>query len=424
MKKRKIVFSKSLAIVAMGAFMVIVSCSSSDNGTTTPPPAAALTLTSLQANGIDLDGASVAEGISIDAPIIATFSESVDAATAIAGNFAIEGVTADVSASGSTVTITPTADLVKGTTHNLSISSAVKSAAGGAYAGLAVSFKTDGRAPVTPPNADKMLAYWTFDGHANDEQDSFNATTETSITYIEDRFGFASSTASFDGDASIIEVPNADGLMAGPDFTVSFWVKSNSSDVNEDGETRGQFVMGMAAWFGFQFEISQNYGNCKLATHYDIGDGTTAPEDTWWSTEGNLGWQGWTFDDDVTQSGGLAAIMKDQWAHVVCSYDATAKVGTMYINGKLRKSWDFNLWPDDAPKKGTVGVKYGGNAAPGNTLAFGFIQGSENRIVVDDWANPGFGPDNNHFKGELDDVRIFNAAYTAEDVTTLYTAEQ
>jgi hypothetical protein len=57
-------------------------------------------------------------------------------------------------------------------------------------------------------------------------------------------------------------------------------------------------------------------------------------------------------------------------------------------------------------------------------LAFGFIQGSENRTVTDDWANPIGTPDNNHFKGLMDDVRIFHAAFSAADVTTLYNAEK
>ncbi len=399
---------------------------------------AVVTIESINADGtdlatgsqtsVDLNGTASATDVPLDAVITITFAKDVNTETVSTSSVTLNDGTSDlditVSASGKVVTITPTNNLARGIDHSLALNDQIKAADGGAFSATSRSFKSAGRAEVIPPQAANQIAYWTFDGHANDEMGVYNASNVKNITYIEDRFGLTSSTASFNGDGSIIEIPNGDVLMNTADFTLSFWVKSNSTDLDDDGNTRGQFVMGLAAWQGFQFEIFGNYGGCKLAARYEFADGTTGSEDTWWSTEGNLGWQGWTFDDDVSGAGGLAAIMKDEWAHVVCSYDATNKIGTMYMNGKLRKSWDFNLWPDGDAKQGIVGMKYDGNASPGNHLAFGFIQGIENRIITDDWANPEFGPDNNHFKGELDDIRIFHAAYSATDVSDLYNAEK
>jgi hypothetical protein len=129
---------------------------------------------------------------------------------------------------------------------------------------------------------------------------------------------------------------------------------------------------------------------------------------------------GWTYCKDLTGSGGLEAVIKDKWAHVVCVYNSTTKIGSMYINGELMKEQDFNLYGE--PKDGVVGLKYNGNAA-GNQLAFGFIQGSTNRTITDTWADPA-DPANNHFKGLMDDVRIYHKILTANEVLLMYNSEK
>lgn len=418
------------AMLFIGGIALVSGCGDDDGPS-------ALTVVSIIAEGtdlesgdqveVDLNGAAAATDVPTDAVITITFSKDVDPATATSSNISIssgsDAVAADVAASGAEVTVTPQEPLARGTELTLSIGG-VKAADGGAFASTTRSFTVAGRADVVPPHADAQVAYWRFDGDDTDALGEFDADSRVSVTYTTDRFGQTESTASFDGDETIIEVPNGDQLLDTQDFTLSFWMKSNSSDVNDNGETRGQFVMGLAGWFGFQFEIAPNYQNLKLAAQYAKSDGTTGSQDLWWSTNGDLGWQGWTYDQDVSGAGGLAAIVKDKWAHVVVTYNAGTKVGAIYINGELRKSQDFNLYGETHPMYLVTGMAYAGNPAPGNKLAFGFIQGSENRAIADDWANPVDTPDNNHFKGELDDVRIFHAAFTADDVADLYDAEK
>jgi hypothetical protein len=128
------------------------------------------------------------------------------------------------------------------------------------------------------------------------------------------------------------------------------------------------------------------------------------------------------FAKEVT--GGIGTIFKDKWAHVVCSYNKTTKVGTMYVNGEKTREWDFDMWPDGAAKKGATGVKFAGNTTGGgNNLALGFIQASGNRIVTDTWADPS-DPANNHFKGLLDDIRFFSTPITETEVSLMYNSEK
>jgi hypothetical protein len=86
------------------------------------------------------------------------------------------------------------------------------------------------------------------------------------------------------------------------------------------------------------------------------------------------------------------------------------------------KSFDFNLWPDDSDKRGVTGLKYAGNAQ-GNKWALGFIQARNNRTITDDWADYA-NPDNNHFKGQLDDIRIWHKALTENEITLMYNSEK
>jgi hypothetical protein len=414
----------SLAILAM---ITIWSC------TKDPDP---LTVSTIVADGanlegtsvsVDLNGASSAVDVPLDATITITFDREVDAATVNDSNVKISNADGDlaasVAASGSTVTVDPTDDFIRGTDYTLSLSGLMATDEG-ALANTTRTFTTEGRAPVVVPNAENQVAYWTFDNTTEVSMGNFPTENEINVSFDNDRFGQAASALSFDGDETLVEVANGSELLNTNSFTMSMWVKSDGSDVNENGETRGQFVLGCAAWNGFQFEIFGNYGGCKLAATYTNAEGTKAAQDLWWSTTGNLGWQGWTYDKDVSATGGLAGIMKDQWTHVLVTYDADTKIGAMYMNGELVKSQDYNLYGDTHTLFTTVGMGYNGNPAPGDRLAFGFIQGSEDKVVGDDWANPIGFPDNNHFKGLMDDVRFFNAAYSSEDVETLYNAEK
>ena len=68
-----------------------------------------------------------------------------------------------------------------------------------------------------------------------------------------------------------------------------------------------------------------------------------------------------------------------------------------------------------------VGVDYDGTPN-GNKLALGFIQARDNRVITDDWANYATGT--NHFKGLIDDLRIFSEPLTATEVQLMYNSEK
>lgn len=385
---------------------------------------AELTLSTLTAGDIDLNAATSPTNVPADAAITATFSTDFDAASVSESNVTLtrdyDDAVMDVNltTSGKTITITPAEPLGSGTLYILKLNTGLKSSGGKTLAtAVERNFTTEGTfAPAG------VIAHYTFENSPEDVVDGFDpaASDVVAIEYVDSRNAAAGKAASFNGTTSLIEIPNADDFLANKDLTLSFWVKANSTK-------NSQFVFGLAAWYGFQFEIAGDWAWVKLALRYDQGDGTTDAEDTWYpgngETKDNGGWQGWTFNKDVSASGGVGdTYFKDKWAHVVISYNSTTKVNTMYINGEKVKEHDFNLWPNDSKKKNVVGVAYAGNA-DGNKLALGFIQGRENPIVTDGWADYAI-PENNHFKGEIDDFRVFEVPVTQTEVTLMYNSEK
>ncbi len=128
--------------------------------------------------------------------------------------------------------------------------------------------------------------------------------------------------------------------MNSNNFTVAFWMKTNSTD-----KTNGHFVMGLAGWNGFQYEVYGGYDGSKFAFQYQLATGT-ASEDMWFPSLADLGWQGWTYAKSLTIAE-MTALLKDNWINVVYTYNATTKVGTLYFNGQRMKALDFNLWPTE-----------------------------------------------------------------------------
>jgi hypothetical protein len=418
-KKAKLIFTMVLAAGLASTYL---------EGCKKDEPLSALTLVSLKTDaGVALDGVTSAAAIPLGSSVVATFSKPIDPASATSTSIVImangSAVATTVTTVDAVVTIKPNAILATGSNHTVSLKATLKATDGVAATAGDFTFKTFGPSTVVAPQEASLLSFFSFNGNLNDTKGTHTPASADvkDITFVTDRFGFAGFAGSFNGTTSIAEIPNGDGYMIGPDFSISFWIKA-------DGTKEGHFVLGLGAWKGFQFEIAGGPWTAldkgvKIATQYDLGNNLTDAEDTWWNGNPN-GWQGSTFAKDVTASGGIASSFKDKWVHVVCTYNKATRVGTMYINGDKTRSWDFNLWPNGELKKTALGVKFAGNlTGGGNKLALGFIQASGNRIITDTWADPS-DPANNHFKGLMDDVRIWKATLTATEITALYNAEK
>jgi hypothetical protein len=270
------------------------------------------------------------------------------------------------------------------------------------------------------------MAYWNLDGNANDQTGVFNASATglTDITFVTGRNAASGQAAQFNGTTSLIEIPNADPLVNTSDFSLSFWIKEDTTAKTH------QFVLGIAGFNGFQFEIDNNgntkLGACKLGATYSLSNGAPTGQDMPFSgaatgtTLNNGGWKGFTFEKDLTSNNGtgLNGLLAEHWAQVVCTYDHATKIGTMYINGEEMHAQDFNLYGTDNALYYATGLAYGGLPA-NNTLVFGFVQDKVSPTITQPYADYS-DPTTGHFKGLLDDVAVYHKLLTPAMITLMY----
>jgi hypothetical protein len=418
--KRKILILNVLMM--MTAIALIDSCKKSN-----PEP---LSLGTLMIGTIDLNGAIAPTDVPVNPTITATFTTDVDETTATASNITLTedydnvSILLTISVAGNVVTITPDDNLANGALYKLAITAGLKATNGEALTPINRSFTTLGS--FLPAG---VVAYWNFDGNADDQTGNYSASAGgiTDITYVTGRNATSGQAASFNGTTSLIEILNGDALENSADFSISFWMKDDTT------AKRDQFVLGLAGWYGFQFEYNSNVygtgdnaqiGQCKLAAQYSLSDGTSASQDLWLdglgATKDNGGWQGWTFSKNLVAGGGTGVngLLAQKWAHVVCTYDHSTKLGTMYINGQKMKEQDFNLYGATHPLYLATGLEFAGNAG-NNSFVFGFIQDKVDPTIPDSWADYS-DPANGHFQGLLDDVAIYHSVLTPAMITLMY----
>ncbi len=391
-----------------------------------------LNIVSITVGGLDLNGATSPTDVPSDASIVITFNSDIKTETATSANITLvqdydeADIELTIVVDGPMLTVTPTSTLGSGTLYTFALSAGLLNNDDQPLASTNRAFTTVGT--FSPAG---MIANWTFEETAEDIVGNFDpaASAVVDITYVDSRNAAAGKAASFNGNTSIIEIPGADALINTSDFTISFWMKTNSEGhVNADGAPTGHFVMGLGAFFGLQFEVFGDYSGAKFAIQYEFANNETGAEDMWFPVEAqdntNGGWQGWDFAKSISQEQ-MEGYLKDSWTQVTYTYEGSTKRGSLYYDGELMKTFDFNLWPDDAAKKTTVGMIYAGTEPDVvNELAFGFIH-SRAGTMWDD--TPWGGYDNataNHFKGELDDIKFYHKVLTATEIQLMYDSEE
>ena len=217
---------------------------------------------------------------------------------------------------------------------------------------------TDSVNPFGPNDAfSSNIALYQFDGNANDTTTNYNG-APTDITY---GTGYIDQAAVFNGSSSYIDLGTS-LLGSRSAFSVSTWV-------NFDNLNTQNFI--------FFTSESGTGGNVGF---YDFGNGSIyfQPDA---STSTNRGY--------ISNSG---IYTTDEWVHIVMVFDGSATGNSnrlkVYIQGAER------------------------------TLTYdGTIPSSTGTSTANSWIG---GRASTKFSGDIDQVRIFDSAITAENVATLY----
>jgi len=223
-----------------------------------------------------------------------------------------------------------------------------------------------------------LVGWWKFDDNVNDSACSNNGTEHGGPTYGTGKDGQA---ISFDGIYDYITVPDSPAIELGNgSFSIALWLKSNW-EVGSEKEfiicngTNGTEYAGAS---GKRYVIKLDSDDFRFA-----------------------------IDDDkvksILDSPGENFATGD-WIHAVVVRDAEAQELRMYRNGVL-KGTKANVDTEDV-------------SSPGEPLFIGAKQ--------QEGANAGSrgeAPIDHHFKGMLDDVRIYNYALKEADIMALYNKE-
>lgn len=405
------------ALTLAASSVALVSCKKSDDGP------AALTVKSATTGGKDLSGATAATGVGLTSNVVIHFSRAIDATTATASSVSLTpdgsttAVAGSLKAAGDSIVFDPTNDLTSGTKYKLTLANTIEAEDGGAYAGQTFTFTTFGPPNVTPPQADKMIAFFPFNGTFNDAKGAYTTSAIISTDFGADHKGNAGAAAVFNGTTSLVEIANGTSLIT-PSGTVSFWVKVDTTSGH------GSFIMGANFFKGSQFEVDGKGAWIKNGANFVYGGDSTTTEDLFFNGDGqynaNGGWMGHTFKASMN----VKQNVPDKWVHVVHTYNAATRIRTMYLNGQRVMESDFNQWPVGDSKRRVTAMKTQTASDLSTTWAFGFGKGRDASF----WSDTDFGdygkPGANHFKGTLDDVRFFSVALTASEALALYNAEK
>jgi len=207
-----------------------------------------------------------------------------------------------------------------------------------------------------------LVAYYPFNGNANDVSGNSNHGTTYNATLTTNRFGTANRAYAFNGSNTHIDVPDNISLRTA-NVTVGAWVYYNAVPSNV------QVVLGKPFLSGSQESYVFYYAQSILNAY---------------ATNGSSG---------VNIPAPAPAPAASQWFHLVQVFDDVANTMKIYINGTEVGSAavNFSLAYDGAPF--IMGAEL-----EGGSLAF-------------------------FFNGKIDDVRLYSRALTAADVSALYSFE-
>jgi len=203
---------------------------------------------------------------------------------------------------------------------------------------------------------DGLVAWYPFNGNANDESGNGNNGTVNGATLTTDRFGNVNSAYYFDGENDYIEISDHASLR--PDnISISAWIYAEHST---------PFILGKSVFSNAsneQYTFDGRYLNVKRNSGCYPG----------------VGWY----------SGATNSYTLNNWYHITGSYDGYCI--KIYINGNLSAT-NSNIPP------GPIDNCQGGNIRIGLWWAY----------------------DPLNFKGKLDDIRIFNRALNDAEIQALY----
>ncbi len=230
---------------------------------------------------------------------------------------------------------------------------------------------------TVPIPTSELVAYYPFNGNANDESGNGNDGLVYGAALIADRFGIAQKAYVFDGTQSKINLGNDSLLNPTSEITISLWVNHAGG-----GTTNQQVILSKHG----QYDTgTQSY---DLAWH-DSGDPRI---DFYVSEDGN---------HMFGRSSALTLPRQPGWHHIVAVFKSNLNLD-ICIDGQLSNGSLFYATGDtDVQPTQTIPAHIAVTTTP---------------AIIGSWTVNNA----NNFKGIVDDVRIYQRALTIDEVRSLY----
>jgi prepilin-type N-terminal cleavage/methylation domain-containing protein len=204
--------------------------------------------------------------------------------------------------------------------------------------------------------ADGLIAHWTMNDDVDDKVGSNDGTWSSGESYVDSVNAGMSKAVSFDG-TNFIDVGN-DSSLNSSTFSMSLWAKGTSGiEAYWEALLGKGSVIDNEGWYLIQY---QNF----LIFH---------------NSQGSFG-----------PSNSNDILADEQWHHIVIQYDGAQMM--MYI--------------DNVPQ-----------TPDAQTITPSL---STHLFIGDRLNNAGTGPEDNYFRGSIDDVRYYNKILTSTEVSALY----
>jgi hypothetical protein len=215
-----------------------------------------------------------------------------------------------------------------------------------------------------------LVGWWPFNGNANDESGNGNNGVVNGASLTTDRFGNVNTSYSFNGLTDFITVLQNSNLSPTEAITLAAWV-------NIDPTIDFPFV----GIINKELDAYPSYASYQLITG-NSGLNETGDPGITIITSNSYEWTGVT-----------GASFLNQWVYLVGTYDGNQL--KCYHNGNLVSTISQN----------------------------GTIQYSNTNVEFGRRTNNNATGVNTYFKGEIDDVGIWNRALNQQEITELYNAQ-
>ena len=182
--------------------------------------------------------------------------------------------------------------------------------------------------------------------------------------------------------------PN-DWASTSKSFTISTWYRKDGQTKNNINENGPEYIMSFKSdnghWSGASMLFFLEGNNAGCAIKVMLVDANNAD-----------GWMTWEGGDVIP------GLLDNQWHHLVLTYDASNSVMTLYIDGVA------------SPKTRNWGSHGDANFAEGDITEMRIGAGPSDSFDSGDWLAASF-------KGEIDQVRMYNEKLTQAEFTELFT---